>query len=572
MQRMCSLFVLILLWHQGMAQNIQFHSSVSSTRVAQHTVFDVQFELQDAKGADFKPPSFEGFKVVGGPALGSSTTIINGAVSSSQTWSYSLLATRQGKFTIGSASVVAGRKKLNSKPITIDVIEPRDLSQKEGTDGREPIYLKANVPKGPFYPGQQIILTYTLLFRENVQTVSTLSEDDYADFFIQLFQEIPTETKYETINGMQFATRIVKAIALFAHQSGTFTIDPMLMSVGINAPFPSMHGLFTMRRIQDMQVASEPLTVTIKPLPSGAPSSFTGAVGTYSIQAMPGALQISTDDALTFQLQITGDGDARRWDLPVPVTDGAFEVYDPKVVEDRIEATGTRADHNRIANYQMIPSTPGRYIVYVPFTYFDPATEQYHTITSDTLHVQVTPGQRGPGVAFSSDSSLTKVPALLTVRAPLFRDDFWLSVPHLLLFGLILSGTCWGWFSLAKQKRIQRIPESEKLKNAALDKAMQKLQQLSNDVSRPAGKLFFEPATEIYTAFLMDRFSIPASELDEAGINRYLHAHGLKEDHIRIAVRLFNDCLAVRYGGIPGGYTKEQMITVCQNTMTQLAG
>ncbi len=76
---------------------------------AAFSVFEVQFELLNANGLDFRPPSFESFKVVGGPSIGSSTMVINGAVSRSQSWSYSLLATKPGKLTIGSATVVAGQ-------------------------------------------------------------------------------------------------------------------------------------------------------------------------------------------------------------------------------------------------------------------------------------------------------------------------------------------------------------------------------------------------------------------------------------------------------------------------------
>ena len=179
------------------AQEPEFRTSVSASKIAQHSVFEVQFELLNANGLDFRPPSFESFKVVGGPSIGSSTMVINGAVSRSQSWSYSLLATTQGKLTIGSATVVAGSKKFITRPVSIEVIAQKDIAkQGSSSSSREPVLLRAETDRKSYYPGQQIILTYRILFRENVQTVSTIDEDDYADFFIQNFSDFSREATY----------------------------------------------------------------------------------------------------------------------------------------------------------------------------------------------------------------------------------------------------------------------------------------------------------------------------------------------------------------------------------------
>ena len=412
------------------AQEPEFRTSVSTSKIAQHSVFEVQFELLNANGLDFRPPSFESFKVVGGPSIGSSTMVINGAVSRSQSWSYSLLATTQGKLTIGSATVVAGSKKFITRPVSIEVIAQKDIAKQGSSSSREPVLLRAETDRKSYYPGQQIILTYRLLFRENVQTVSTIDEDDYADFFIQNFSDFSREATYETINGLQFTSRIIKSIALFAHQSGTYTIDPMVMSAGINAPFPGNQGFFTMRRIQDVQVASEPLTITILPLPANAPASYSGAVGTYQMSLTPGIMQITTDEAYTFEVEITGNGDSRRWDVPAAVVNGDFETYDPKILEDKVFDAGNEVSHIRKVAYQMIPAKPGDYTVVVPFTYFDPAQKQYVTIVSDTIELNVT---QGSGIPFDT-SSLNKVASgpteLMSINPVLLKDKFWVSIPH----------------------------------------------------------------------------------------------------------------------------------------------
>jgi hypothetical protein len=556
-----------------LAQDPVFVANVSATKVAQHSVFDVQFELQNATGSAFQAPGFQDFRVVGGPSIGSSTMIVNGEVSRSQSWSYSLLAAKAGKFIIGPATVVAGRKKFSTRPITIEVVAAKDLaSQGSSSPSKEPVILKAELDARTYYPGQQIILTYRLLFRENVQTVSTLQEDDYGDFFIQHFSDFSREATIETVNGLQFTSRIVKSLALFAHQSGTYTIDPMVMSVGINAPFPGNQGFFTMRRIQDVQVATEPLQVTILPLPSDAPTTFSGAVGDYTMRIIPGSTDITTDQAFSFQLELTGNGDARRWEVPRPSASGSFETYEPKILEDKVFDAGNQVSHFRVVDYKMIPASPGEYKVYVPFTYFDPARKQYVTITSDTISLHVTQGTGLRADSLPQQGVQAKPVELMPVRSVWLQDKFWVSPLHLLLFGLILSGSAFGVFTMYKRKREDQIPEAEKVRKTAGQRAISQYNQLEKHMQEMTSGDFFARATEVYYTFLMDRFMIPSSELDEARLPLYLERSGVPGETAERTLHFFRQCLAVRYGGIPGGYSREEMLKECRDMIGLLEG
>lgn len=548
------------------AQEPVFKATVSDTKLAQNSVFEIQFELQNASGDDFMPPAFQDFKVVGGPSVGSSTMIVNGVVSRSQSWSYSLLATKQGTFTINPASVIAGRKKLMTRPITIEVIATRDLASRGSIAGsKEPVILKTEADAKQYYPGQQIILTYRLLFRENVQTVSTLDEDDYADFFIQNFSDFSHEATIETINGQQYTSRIIKQMALFAHQSGSYTIDPMIMSVGINAPFPGSRGFFAMRRIQDVQVASEPLTINVLPLPPDVPPSFSGAVGQYHIKMVPGKTDITTDEAFSFQVEITGNGDARRWDVPMPVTSGKFDTYEPKILEDKVFEAGTQVSHTRSIAYQMIPAAPGDYTVFLPLSFFDPESRKYLFISTDTITIHVTQGTgiRNDSVARADTASLSL--ELMPVRRIWLKDKFWVSIPQLLLFGMILSGAGLGLVEVFKRRRENLLPESEKIRSVAGRNAQQQLDALQQELSSIQSGIFFGRATEIYYRFLMERFSIPSSELDEAGVSAALNIQVADKSVAERANIFFTQCLSVRYGGIPGGFTPEQMLKECRD-------
>jgi hypothetical protein len=554
------------------AQEPVFVAKASGNRVAQHSVFSVQFELKNASWTEFQPPSFSDTRIVGGPASSSSTMIVNGVVSKSQSWTYSLVASKIGKLTIGPATVVFNGQTYQTKPITIEVIAPSEMAQQEyATDTKDPVFLRAELNDSIYYPGQQIIITYKLLFRENVQTVNHIAEDDYADFFVQHlhFYNLNPLAEYEMINGVQYTSKVVKSIALYAHQSGTYEIDPLIMNAGINAPFEANRGFFSMRRVQNVQVASSPVTIRVEPLPADVPDSFSGAVGQYQMRVSPGRQRISTNDAFTFHLEITGNGDSRRWGLPAPQTNGEFDVYEPKILSDEEFEMNEQMNQRKKIAYQMIPASPGEYAVTIPFTYFDPLTKSFETIHSDTMVVSVVQGQQR-NLTSRTDEADSFGPELMSVRRPWFRDKFWLSFPHLLLFGLIISGTGIGFMRIWRYEREQHIPEAQRISRDAGQKANQKLNALEKGADEMSANVFFETATEIFYSFLIERFTIPSSKLDEAGLALYLKKSNISEsvaDRVKI---FFSQCLSVRYGGTPGGFSRAEMIAVSRELINAL--
>ncbi|MFZ1678281.1 MAG: BatD family protein [Saprospiraceae bacterium] len=549
----------------SLAQDPVFAAAVASDKVAQNTVFDITFELRNAQGGNFQPPTFENFKVVAGPSTSSSTMIMNGQMSQSISWSYSLLAIQVGKFTIGPAKVAAGRKLLSTKPVTIEVVKSKVNSGSGITaTGKENVLLVASLDSTSYYPGQQIILQYKLLFNQNVQSVNVLSEDDYADFFIQNFGNFNRQSTMENVKGVHYTSRVMKAVALFAHQSGTYTIDPMIMDVGLEAPFSEQRGFFSMRSMDVTKASSAPLTVHILPLPPGAPPTFSGAVGKYTIKGTPGQTDMTTDDAFTITVEITGDGDGKRWDPPAPVVDGDFEIYDPRIVEDKMTDDQDHITHHRTIEYQMIPSVPGHYKVVIPLIYFNPKTLKYETASSDTIKLNVTQGTNS-GKKTTIAAAPEAPPQLRKVRNIITDDRFWQSIPHLFLFGLILSGSFWGMFVTYKRRREDAIPEDEKLRIAAVRNARLQTDALQMSSSNTSDKEFFERATEIFYKFLADKLSIPLSDLDQGKLQFYLDKSGVADAVKTDVTKFFEQCLSVRYGAIPGGKSRDQMLTAIRN-------
>ncbi len=86
----------------------------------------VNFTLKNAKGRNFVPPNFSGFKVVMGPNQSSSMSVINGVVSQESSFSYVLEPIEEGSYYIEPASIEVGGDPLETAPLEVIVFPNPD--------------------------------------------------------------------------------------------------------------------------------------------------------------------------------------------------------------------------------------------------------------------------------------------------------------------------------------------------------------------------------------------------------------------------------------------------------------
>ena len=101
--RLVFLTILMTMFQFADAQ-IKFETKVSKNKLGVNERLRVDFEMNQ-DGDNFRPPSFNGFTVVGGPNQSISNSWINGKRSYSKSFSYFLEPRSRGKFTIGQATI-----------------------------------------------------------------------------------------------------------------------------------------------------------------------------------------------------------------------------------------------------------------------------------------------------------------------------------------------------------------------------------------------------------------------------------------------------------------------------------
>ena len=102
---------LIVISSWACAQSPSFIAQVSKNKVSVGEVFQIAFTL-NGSGSNLAYPNFNNFDIYSGPNQSQSMSMVNGNISQSTTISLFIAAKKEGKFTIGSASVLSSGQKL----------------------------------------------------------------------------------------------------------------------------------------------------------------------------------------------------------------------------------------------------------------------------------------------------------------------------------------------------------------------------------------------------------------------------------------------------------------------------
>ncbi|MEM6264378.1 MAG: BatD family protein [Bacteroidota bacterium] len=393
------------------AQAQTFKSFVNKKEVSTGERFRVSFKLDNAQGRP-KLPAISNFQVVSGPNQSSSMQFINGNMSQSITYSYDLVASKTGTFTIGSASVKVGDKTLTTDPIKIKVVKgkaaPAQANNGRNAQGgkakasvsqdlmkkiRDNLYIRPLASKRTVYQGEQFTLTYKLFSRVTLGSVEPPELPSFNGFWTQDIDLKQTQMRQEVIDGVAYQTAILKQTILFPQKSGKLTIDPMTMKAQVRVatrpdPRDPFGGFFNRYQEVPVELTSGKFTITVKPLPeSGKPEDFAGAVGDYALDVSADKNKTNTGDPVTVSVKLSGTGNLEIAELPQLTFPPDFDIFDPELKE-RISQGGGKVSGYKQADYLLIPRNPGTYkLPATSFSFFNPKTKRYKTLNQPAIEI-----------------------------------------------------------------------------------------------------------------------------------------------------------------------------------------
>lgn len=579
-----SMLILFLSADLSIAQ--EFTTSISSTSVSVGEQLQVTFSI-NATGKNFRMPSTPDFNVLMGPNQSTQMQIINGSVSQTISFTYVLQAIKEGTFKIGGAEIFVGNTKFVSNMVTVTVTkgstQPQSGSAQgkggdnsSGISGGKNVFIKASADHNNVYQGEGIAVTYRIYTKVQLLNYSVNKLPAFGGFWSQdISMPQQLEFRSENVDGVAYKVADIKKVVLFPQRSGTLTIDPMEGEVVArvpvkrqqqrsNDPFdqffndPFFNNPFFNNNVQDIKVAmkSEPLKITVRDLPAGAPASFTGAVGKFTCEISLDKKETKAHDAANLKIKISGKGNIKLAEAPKIEFPPDFETYDPKE-NTSVNATMNGVTGTKSFEYLFIPRNPGNFKIPVePFSFFDLEKKQYITIPASDISITVGKGDETSTTVISgvnkSDVQIlgkdihfikTKDPEFIEGKQILFNSPVFytmLATPALLLVGLIFirrrKESMAGNIKLIRSQRANKV-------------AMKRLSAAKKFLSTNEREKFLDEMFRALWGFISDKFQIPVSDLSKDTAAQALLSRNIPESLIMQFTDTVDSCEFARFAG-----------------------
>ena len=556
--------------------------------------FQVVFEA-NAEGKNFQAPSFNGFTVVGGPFTSSSSSfsMVNGSMSHTvkNTYTFALQANQEGTFHVGSASLNVKGNKISSEPFDIKVV-PDDGSHAAPSGGgasssnqgqsqqntNDPqvsgkdLFLRVVPSKKSAYVGEQIVLTYKLYTKVPVSSVSLSKMPSYAGFWTKDISDNSGTLRQssEYINGIEYTAAEVNKVIIVPQRSGKFTLDPMTLECIAQVrtergnsrsmdPFDVFfNDPFFNRNIVNVkkELSSQSLGIEVKGLPeNGKPASFAGAVGNYNFKSEIDKTELSTNEAVTITLTVSGTGNVELLQMPAPVFPPDFELYDPKITTSTNVGpqglTGTKK-----AEYLVIPRRAGNFTIpAVEFSFYNPSTESYQTISSQPYEIKVEKGsgaEEGGGIYASNQEDIkylgSDIRHIMTGNAHLkpMHTVFFGSAAYFVALLILLALFVILLFALKKREQLTRDTAANR--NRKADKvARGRLKNAYQHLKAKDQEKFYVEMSQALWGYIADKLGIERSKLSMDTVSETMKSKNVPEELTQQFVDTLNYCEFARF-------------------------
>ena len=526
-------FYLLLVCAAGIAQEPSIYSTVSKNPVPAGERFSVTFVMENVDPQEFNPPTFDNLQVMPGRSSSQSVQIVNGKVNRQVNYTYYLTAPAKGKYTIGSATMRVAGKTYKSKPITVEVTEggSPNVAGSPQTLPTDNIFIRASLDKKEVYQGEQVLLTYKLYTRYNIQNY-TPPTTKYIGFYKRDINIARPHLSREVINGKVYHSGIIHQVVLFPQNTGDLKLEPAEMAANVEIDF------FRSSRVD---LKGNPLSLHVKPLPDkGRPEDFTGAVGDFRLSTDISTTSTTTDEPITFKMTISGEGNLVLINAPKLSLPPDFEVYEPEVRDDISTAAG-KMRGSKSFDYLIIPRRPGEYSLNeMTFNYFDPKKQRYIELKSESYTLDI---QRGSGTSGDkSDVALLNedIRYIKTNSNLRPKGEFLLTSP--IFAGLMLAPILlFIPLIILKRKRERRVGDIQYLRNQkARQISKKRLAQAREFLKKNESRNFYHEIDKALYGYIEHRFGIHGKDLSKENIQRRLQEQNISPEIIENLVFLLN--------------------------------
>lgn len=568
--------------------------------------FRLTFTVNTQDADNFLAPSISGLSVLAGPyrSSGRNISVINGKMTnvSYLSYAYTLMAEKEGTFTIPAASIEVEGVKIFSNAFAIKVLPPDKSSSSNGNSNAQArggnasrtqkagtriddddLFITATANKTKVYEQEAILLTYKVYTTVNLRQLYG-KMPDLKGFHTQEV-DLPQQKTFslERYKDRNYNATVWSQYILFPQQTGKLEI-PSITFEGIVAqrtavsddPFDAFFnggGYVEVKK----NIVTPKLTINVESLPD-KPENFSGGVGEFTMTSSINSQEMKTNDAVTIKLSIKGSGNMKLLNAPDVKFPTDFEVYDPKVTNNfNITKNGLSGTFD--VEYLAIPRHAGTFTIpAIEFTYFDLKTKTYKTLKSDSYTLKVAKGEGNADQVVANFTSKESVKVLgqdirfiklgdtsLKQKGNFFYGTMayylWYIVPLLIFIILIV------FFHRQAAENANIV----KMKNKKANKVATKRLKLAGKLlSENKKNEFYDEILKALWGYISDKLNISVSQLSKDNIESKLSEYGVDVLLIKEFIDALNECELARYAPGNENEAMDKVYTASVNIISKM--
>lgn len=527
-------------------------------------------------GKDICLHGIHGLKILFGPTnseQSSSTTIINGNISTqiSLTFTYILIAEKEGEWTIPAATIKVGNNEYKSNKLKVKVLQSDQpatttsspINQQQFTyqhqsgSSNNDIFVRMNISKTSVYENEGFLVTFKLYSLGEFE-VENIKFPEFEGFIAQEI-EFPKNRQIDHVNyqGHNYRTLILKQIILYPQHTGKIPIGHGKYDVIIrihNNKSQKSHNLFDIDDFFDTysdvkkKLTSLSSAIDVKPLPPN-PESFSGAVGNYKITSSISTTKPKANEPITIKITLLGNGNIKMLKNPKIIFPNCFEVYDPKIdVNTRVSTNGVSG--TKTIEYYIVPRYAGNFTIpKIQFVYFDLKTNTYKTLFTNEYQLHVKPGiEEGTTTSdIISNTSKKDINFVGQNICHIKTDNFKYQKGH--YFFEIFK--CWPYYLISillfvfifiiYRKQVTKNDGTVLIRIKKANKiAFKQLKIAQKYLKENQKEKFYNEILKAVWSYLSNKLTIPMSSLTKDNVELELIKYGVNDDLIKKLISILN--------------------------------
>ena len=531
----------------------EIQAVVDRTQIGPGESLELTVSVKGGEGTvDISP--IRDFKVMSG-GTSTSVQIINGRMSREVNYTYTLIPLKEGRLVIPPLTVMTDKTTQKTAEIVVTV-SPKTQEK----TGREDVFAEGKVSNSSPYEGEPIVYTFKLFNAVQIAN-ARFQKPEFSGFTAKEVEK--SQKTYRTVmNGREYNVTDL-TILLVPVGAGPKTIDPAILECDLvrrqntrRSPFGMLDDpFFGQGRLERRVIRTEPLSVTVKPLPPfDGKGQFSGLVGAFQIQSEVDKTTLNVGESATLSVTVSGTGNIMDAAAPEIAIPDAFKSY-KDAPQENIQPGMNGYTGEKVFRTALVPLKEGQYTLEpIALNFFDVSSGQYQTRLTAPVSITVHPSREKDKIEVYSSPASEAKPLKKNVEFT-GRDILPLKEDMNALETQKAMTTAWFWaFLLAPALLCLGVKVFLTLTTKKDDPSSlmaQRADQALKDACKPdvSAEVFLTCLSRSLISILLARAGVKGESLTYAEAETILKSGGFSEEAARSATRLLERIDSARFSG-----------------------